>query len=79
MELTAREVIFHFNKKHLEDSSVPMWILKIKGETHYVNHVTALAPWSTKETPSSNHTKGSIKFKKVIVEIVDNEAIITPI
>lgn len=79
MELTAREVIFHFNKKHLEDSSVPMWILKIKGETHYVNHVTALAPWSTKETPDNEHTKGSIKFRNVTVNInSNNEATLTP-
>ena len=58
-------VIFHYNKKHNEDSSVPCWILKVKGETHYVNHVE-ISPgvgFSTKETPDNAHTKGAIKIK----------------
>jgi hypothetical protein len=42
-------------------------------------HVTASAPWSTKETPDNAHTKGSIKFKNVDVVIDDeNCAEITP-
>ncbi len=77
MRLNCREVVFHFNKKFLEDASLPMWILKAKGETYYVNHVTALAPWSTKESPDNDHTKGSIKFKDVTLDIdVKNEATI---
>ena len=58
-------VIFHYNKKHNEDQSVPCWILKVKGETHYVNHVE-IAPgvgFSTKETPDNPHTKGALKIK----------------
>ena len=58
-------VIFHYNKKHNEDQSVPCWILKVKGETHYVNHVE-ISPgvgFSTKETPDNAHTKGAIKIK----------------
>ena len=51
-----------------------MWVLKIKGETYYVNHVDSIVGFSTKETPDSNHTKGSIKFKKCSVEIKDNNA-----
>ena len=46
-----------------------MWVLKTHGETFYVNHVTADMPWSTKETPDNNHTKGSIKFKEVLLKI----------
>jgi hypothetical protein len=59
------EIIFHFNKKHLEDSKVPMWVIKHKGVTHYVNHVNVGegVGFSTKETPDNPHTKGSIKFK----------------
>lgn len=68
----CREVIFHFNKKFLEDPQVPMWCIKTKGETLYVNHVTALCGWSTKETPDNDHTKGSIKFKHVILTIDEN-------
>ena len=58
-------VIFHYNKKHNEDQSVPCWILKVKGETHYVHHVE-IAPgvgFSTKETPDNPHTKGALKIK----------------
>lgn len=80
MQLNCSELVFHFNKKHLEDTTLPMWILKAKGQTYYVNHVTALAPWSTKETPDNVHTKGSIKFKNVSLDINDsNEAVLTPI
>jgi hypothetical protein len=67
--------VFHFNKKHLEDPEVPMWVVKTHGETFYVNHVTADMPWSTKETPDNSHTKGSIKFKECLLVInADNEA-----
>lgn len=46
-----------------------MWVLKTHGETFYVNHVDADMPWSTKETPDNNHTKGSIKFRDVLLQI----------
>lgn len=64
--------MFHFNKKHLEDSTIPMWVLKTHGETFYVDHVDADMSWTTKETPDNNHTKGSIKFKEVLLKIDDN-------
>ncbi len=52
-----------------------MWVLKFHGETYYVNHVDAKLPWTTKETPDNSHTKGSIKFKNVLVTINEqNEA-----
>ena len=34
--------------------------------------MTSTAAWSTKETPSNEHTKGSIKFKNVTLTIDDN-------
>jgi hypothetical protein len=72
-------VVFHFNKHHLADPSVPPWVLKIKGETYYVSHVSSAAPWSTKETPNNPHTKGAIKFKDVTVTLGDDGcAEITP-
>ena len=46
-----------------------MWVLKFHGETLYVNHVNAMLPWSTKETPDNPHTKGSLKFKNALVII----------
>ena len=57
--------MFHFNKKHLEDSTIPMWVVKCRGDTYYVHHVD-VSPgigFSTKETPDNPRTKGSIKFK----------------
>lgn len=59
------EIVFHFNKKHIEDPTIPMWVVKCRGDTYYVNHVD-VSPgvgFSTKETPDNPHTKGSIKFK----------------
>lgn len=59
------EIVFHFNKKHIQDSTIPMWVVKCRGDTHYVDHVD-VSPgigFSTKETPDNPHTKGSIKFK----------------
>ena len=64
--------MFHFNKKHLEDQTIPMWVLKFHGETLYVNHVDCSIPWSTKETPDNSHTKGSIKVKEVLLQIDDD-------
>jgi len=56
-----------------------MWVIKAKGQTFYVNHVEAQAPWSTKETPDNSHTKGALKFKKVSISIHNGEATIVPI
>ena len=58
-------IIFHFNKGFLQDPTIPMWVLKHKGETYYVDHVD-IDPgvgFSTKETPENPHTKGSIMIK----------------
>jgi hypothetical protein len=72
IEIAAKDVVFHFNKKHLEDSTIPMWVLKTQGESYYVNHVDCEIPWSTKETPDNPSTKGSIKVKDVLLKIDDN-------
>lgn len=69
LELACKDVVFHFNKKHLEDDTVPMWILKTQGESYYVNHVSCEIPWTTKETPDNSHTKGSIKIKDCLLVI----------
>jgi hypothetical protein len=54
--MAKNDVIFHFNKKFLEDPKIPMWIIKHKGKTHYVDHVTSEVGFSTKETPDNPHT-----------------------
>lgn len=72
LDITTREVIFHFNKAHLADPTIPMWVIKTKGETYYVNHLTADCPWTTKESPDNNHTKGSLKFRNCRITIDEN-------
>lgn len=72
IEFACDDVVFHFNKKFLEDPNIPMWILKAKGETYYVNHVDCLKGWSTKETPENSHTKGAIKIKHCLLTIDEN-------
>ncbi len=75
------EIVFHFNKKHLEDPSIPMWVIKCKGETHYVHHVNVDkgVGFSTKETPDNTSTKGSIKFKGILKIINDGNMLIAEI
>ena len=80
VELACDNVVFHFNKKHLEDDTVPMWVIKTQGKTYYVNHVDSAMPWSTKETPDNPSTKGSIKFKNCHCSIGDdNTAYLRPL
>jgi hypothetical protein len=64
--------VFHFNKKHLEDQTIPMWVIKTRGKTYYVNHVSCSLSWTTKETPDNSHTKGSIKIKHCLL-VIDDE------
>lgn len=67
-------IVFHFNKHHLVDPTVPMWIVKHKGKTHYVDHLDSNVGFSTKETPDNPHTKGSLKFKgRLTFETVNNK------
>lgn len=74
----CKEIIFHFNKKSLEDPQVHPWVLKTKGKSLYVANIESNAPWKTKETPDNPATKGSLKFKNVWLEINDkDEATIT--
>lgn len=51
-----------------------MWVLKSKGQTHYVNHVEFESGigFKTKETPDSDHTKGSIQIKGKLKIVEDN-------
>lgn len=70
----CKELIFHFNKKHLEDNTIPMWILKTKGQTFYAKHVDCQVGWNTKETPTNPSTKGAIKIKNCILTFDNGEA-----
>jgi hypothetical protein len=62
-------VVFHFNKGHLADPTIPMWVIKTYGKTFYIEHVECAVPWSTKETPDNASTKGSIKIKNCLLTI----------
>jgi hypothetical protein len=65
---------------HLQDSKIPMWTIKHKGSTYYVNHIDVEpgVGFSTKETPNNPHTKGSLKVKgKLKIEENDGEIIAT--
>lgn len=69
-QLENVDLVFHFNKAHLSDNTIPMWIIKCKGNTYYLNHVEfENVTFSTKETPDNSHTKGSLKFKRVNLSI----------
>jgi hypothetical protein len=75
MRKECRTIDFHFNKGNLADPSIPMWVVKAKGQTFYVNHVEANAKWKTRETPDSS-TKGSLRFKNCTLIIEDGIATI---
>ncbi len=70
----AKNVDFHFNKKHLEFSWIPMWVVKAKGQSYYVHHVDATAPWTTKESPDHPSTKGAIRVKRCNI-MIDAEGV----
>lgn len=72
------KVVFHFNKMHLTDETIPMWVLKSKGNTYYINHLDSKVGFSTKETPDNPHTKGSLKFRgTVTIRTYEDETIAT--
>ena len=75
----VRNMDFHFNKKHLEfPDIVPMWILKAKGSTYYLNHIDCETPWTTREQPDNPSTKGAIRIKRGTVSIsADASAVIS--
>lgn len=65
---------------HLTDQTIPMWTIKHKGETYYVNHIEVSqgVGFSTKETPENPHTKGSLKFRaKLKIEEIEEQVMAT--
>lgn len=65
-------IVFHFNKAHNQDATIPPWIVKHKGQTYYVNHMNSQVGFSTKETPDNEHTKAAIQFRGKL-EIIEEE------
>lgn len=72
----SSRIVFHFNKKHNEDKSVPAWVVKCKGNTYYVDHLDSKVGFTTKETPDNSHTKGSLQFKGSLKIIKENNTTI---
>lgn len=72
-------VIFHFNKKHNEDPSIPTWVVKHKGETYYVNHLISNVGFTTKETPDNDHTKGSLMIRGLLTIFKSEDGIIAQV
>lgn len=66
-------IVFHYNKKHNEDKTIPTWVVKAKGTTYYVDHLESEVGFSTKETPDSPHTKGSLQFRGKLTILEDEE------
>lgn len=71
-------IIVHYNRIHNADQSIPPWVVKAKGQTFYVHHIDVDkgVGFSTKESPDSEHTKASLKFKgKLRIDEIDNQVI----
>jgi hypothetical protein len=58
--------VFHYNKAHNDNQEIPPWVIKCRGDSYYVNHMTTRIGFSTKETPDNPHTKGSLKMKGML-------------
>lgn len=59
----CRNIDFHFNKGHAEFPFLPLWTIRAKGRSYYVNEVTFDAPCTTKERASGS-TKGVLRFSR---------------
>lgn len=72
LEVEAKNIDFHFNKKSMEFDFVPMWVVKARGKSYYCHSVVSNIGFSTRETPDHPSTKGSIRFKKGTLRIDEN-------
>jgi hypothetical protein len=68
----VQRIVFHYNKKHNEDQTIPCWIVKHKGQSYYVNHLDSQVGFTTKETPDNEHTKGALQFKGKLTILEEN-------
>lgn len=69
LEVEAKNIDFHFNKKSMEFDFVPMWVVKARGKTFYVHHMECQAGFTTRETPEHPSTKGSLRVKRGTLRI----------
>lgn len=68
----------HYNRVHNTDQTIPPWVVKVKGQTYYVHHfeVAKNVGFSSKETPDSEHTKASLKFKSKLHILQDEQDVV---
>lgn len=64
---TCGRVEFHYNRGHNDYPQLPMWTIRVKGKSYYVNEVEANCSWSTRERENGS-TKGVLRFSKCNVE-----------
>lgn len=64
----ARNVDFHFNKGHVDFPFLPMWVIRAKGRSYYVNDVDFDVPCTTKERATGS-TKGVLRFRRCSIKI----------
>jgi hypothetical protein len=67
----CRTIDFHFNKGSLEYTFLPMWTLKTKGMTFYINHISCNSPWDTRELAEGS-TRGMIRIRNSDISIDAN-------
>lgn len=67
----CRNIDFHFNKGSIGNPDIPKWVIKAKGQTHYIHHIDANVAWSTRELAEGS-TLGMIRFKRAHVVIDEN-------
>jgi hypothetical protein len=75
----VQRIVFHYNKAHNQDQTIPPWVIKHKGQTYYVHHLDSRVGFSTKETPDNEHTKASLMFRGKLSIIEENENTIAKI
>lgn len=73
--------MFNFNRMCIQDPTVPMWVIKHRGLTYYVDHMDVMpgVGFSTKETPENPHTKGSLKIKGKLTIIQEDQKIVATV
>lgn len=69
LQVEAKNIDFHFNKKSMEFDFVPMWVVKARGKTFYVHHMDCQTGFTTRETPEHPSTKGSLRVKRGTLSI----------
>jgi hypothetical protein len=74
----CQKVDFHYNRGHSSFPSIlPVWVVKAKGETFYLEHLEGSVRFETREM-ESGATKGMLRFRKCQLTIrEDRTAVLT--